>query len=289
MMKNSTLKYLLIGVVVLLSNFNGKTFAQESKTLKVMTYNVLLGFNGSDSYKQKFTTWISKDLPDIIGFQEMSNYTEETFAAFAKSYGHDYSILLATGNCCPIALSSKYPISNIKKLTSDLKRGTIIANILDYQVAVLHLNPYEWEKRLEEINTILKETKPGTGKDKVIVMGDFNAMSAVDRDMYDTKERIDALVKSKSKNANNGSYDYSVMQQMQNAGFIDSYWETNMQYGFTCPTRLHSTVGNKNNFRIDYIWLSGALKTSIKSCTVLYDNATHLLSDHYPVLLTLDR
>lgn len=287
-MKNSTSKHLLLGLIFLFSIFNGITSAQDPKTLKVMTYNVLLGFNGSDSYKQKFKTWIAKDLPDIIGFQEMSNYTEETFAAFAKSYGHEYSILLATGNCCPIALSSKYPISNVKKLTSDLKRGTLIAEILDYQVVVLHLNPFEWEKRLQEIHTIMQNIKPNT-EDKVIVMGDFNSMSPVDKAMYDTKERLDALVKSKSKNANNGAYDYSVIGKMQNSGFVDSYWEANMKYGFTCPTRLHSAVGNKNNFRIDYIWLSDILRDRIKSCDVIYDSTTHLLSDHYPVLLTLER
>lgn len=277
----------LFVLIFCLSSFQNIAFANE-KELKVMSYNVLTGFNNNDHYKQKFKSWIEKELPDVIGFQEMSKFTAESFKAFAKSYGHEYTAFMETGGCCPIALSSKYPISDVKKVKEQLHHGLLMAKILDYNVMVLHLNPFDWEKRAVEIQSILEIAKPLMAQEKVIMMGDFNSLSAVDSQVY-SAERLEKAIKGKSKNINNGNFDYSVTAAIQQAGFIDTFWQVNKKFSLSCPTKYYATSGTNNPIRIDYIWVNGALKEKIKKSEIIYNPVTHFVSDHYPVLLTLSK
>lgn len=271
MKRDKMILSILFGVLVICQSVK----ADEKQPLKIMDYNVLVGFNGSETYKNKYKAWLKDKLPDIIAYQEMSKFTAESFAEFAKSYGHPYTAFFDTGSCCPIALSSKYPISDVQKIKEGMHHGLMLANVLDYQVAVLHLNPFDWKKRYEEINKVIEVLKPLADR-KVIMMGDFNSRSPVDKEVYKLPEKFDET--------------YTVLEQVQKAGFIDSYWQVNKKFTRTHPTRLHSTVGyDKNHYRIDYIWVSPVLESRLKSCEVVEDAVTNILSDHYPILLTLER
>jgi len=285
-------KYKAIFILILsvaLGNFNHTVYAQTNEPLKIMNYNVLVGFNGSNMYRDKYRNWITERLPDVITYQEMSKFTEESFAAFAKSYGHAYTAFFDTGSCCPLAISSKYPVSKIQKLKLEMNHGIIVAEIQGYTLVVLHLDPKSWEQRLVEIDKILKIIKPLSTK-KLLMMGDFNSFSPVDAGIYNAQQaRLDRAIKGKSKNINNGDFDYSVIQQVIEAGYIDTWWEKHQTFSHTCPTKLHSTSGDSDKLRIDYIWTSPDLKSKIKNCEIIYDSTTHMLSDHYPVLLTLER
>lgn len=284
--------YIIIAVLVLsvvLDNAGYAACTGQGDPLKIMNYNVLVGFNGSKMYREKYKNWIKERLPDIIGYQEMSKFTEDTFAAFAQSYGHSYTVFFDTGSCCPLAISSKYPISNIQKIGIGLHHGVITAEIEGYRLIVLHLDPSSWQQRLVEIDKILAiiDSLP---KEKRLMMGDFNSFSPVDADVYSTQQaRLARAIKAQSKNINNGNFDYSVIQRVIDAGYIDSWWEKHRKFTHTCPTNLHSTAGSADKLRIDYIWTSPDLKPEIKDCEVVYDGTTHILSDHYPVLLTLER
>jgi exodeoxyribonuclease-3 len=262
-------------------------FAADAPVMKVMSYNVLTGFKGNDAFKKKFTEWMLKDQPDIIAYQELTRFTAESFKAFAEGYGHPYTAFMETGSCCPIAISSKHPISDVTRNKDDYHHGLLTAKVKDYTLVVLHLNPFEWAKRFEEINKVIETTKAAVKNEKVIMMGDFNALSAVDRGIYDQPDRLARAIKGKSKNINNGMFDFSVIGQVEKAGFIDSYWHLNQKFSYTCPTKYYATSGLDNHIRIDYIWVNEALKPQLKTCEVLYTPLTHYLSDHYPLLLTL--
>lgn len=282
-------RYKIIFLFILGIAFSNVAYPLSGEPLKIMNYNVLTGFNGSEMYRQKYRNWIKERLPDIIAYQEMSNFTEETFAEFAKSYGHLYTAFFDTGSCCPLALSSKHPISDIQKLKLEMNHGVITAKVEGYTLVVLHLDPKSWEQRSVEIGKILKIIKP-LSTEKLLMMGDFNSFSPVDADTYNAQQtRLQLAIKGKSKNVNNNNFDYSVIQQVIDAGYIDTYWQKQQKFGHSCPTKLHSTAGNTDKLRIDYIWTSPDLKNKIKDCEIIYDGTTHILSDHYPVLLTLER
>lgn len=266
-----------------------KAKAWQEEPLKILNYNVLVGFNGSEMYKQKYKTWLKDKLPDIIAYQEMSKFTEESFNEFAKSYGHQYTAFYNTGSCCPIALSSKYPISNIQKMKLEMNHGIITAEVLGYTVVVLHLDPKSWEQRLVEIDKILAKVR-SLSTEKVLMMGDFNSISPIDKATYNLQTaRLQRAQAAKSKNLNDNNFDYSVIQRVIDAGYIDATWEKQQKFIYTCPTKLHSVAGDNDKLRIDYIWTSPDLKSKIKNCEVIYDSTTNILSDHYPVVLTLDR
>jgi len=277
----------LLLLSLLLLFFSSSTMAQ-SKELKIMTYNVLKGFSGAQAYKDKFVTWISKDVPDIIVYDELSKFNDGMLSDLCKQFGHRYTAFFDTKSGFPVGISSKYPISNIQRIKEDLHHGLMMAKILDYNIVILHLSPFSWEKRFEEINKIIPKVQALPGE-KTLVMGDFNARSPLDSLAYNANpDALERAVKGKSKNINNqGKFDYTVIQHMLQAGYIDCLKQLNPNFEYTCPTPAYATAGVDSRSRIDYIWTSPALKPQIKKCEVLRNWYTDFLSDHYPVLLTL--
>ncbi|TZF84598.1 hypothetical protein FW774_06320 [Pedobacter sp. BS3] len=275
-----TLVFLFAGVAVR---------AQAGHELKIMTYNVLKGFKSTPAYKDKFVTWISKDTPDIIVYEELSKFNDGTLSDLCRQFGHRYTAFFDTKSGFPVGISSKYPISNIQRIKEDLHHGLMMAKILDYNIAVLHLSPFSWEKRYDEIGKIIQKLQTLPGNERTIVMGDFNARSPLDSLAYnanpDAQERS---VKAKSKNVNSkGKFDYTVIERMLQAGFTDCLKQFNPDFQYTCPTPYYATAGVDSRMRIDYIWVNEPLKAHIKKCEVLRNWYTDFLSDHYPVLLTL--
>ncbi|MFD1630484.1 endonuclease/exonuclease/phosphatase family protein [Pseudopedobacter beijingensis] len=280
-------------VALLLLVFSGSGVMAQKTTgggeLKVMTYNVLKGFSGAQSLKDKFVTWISKDVPDIIVYEELSRFNDGMLSDLCKEFGHRYTAFFDTKSGFPVGISSKYPINNIQRIKEDFHHGVMMAKVLDYNIVVLHLSPFSWEKRYDEIGKIVQRLQTLPAGEKTLVMGDFNARSPLDSMVYNANpEVLERAVKAKSKNINNeGKYDYTVIEQMSKAGFIDCLKQLNSAFEYTCPTPLYASASIDGRSRIDYIWASPALKSQLKKCEVSRNWYTDFLSDHYPVLLTL--
>ena len=79
-------KALLITLIILIT-------ISISAQLKVMTYNVLTGFdwNQDSTRGTELIKWVNEQKPDVLALQEMNGFTDERLAIFAKKWGHDYS------------------------------------------------------------------------------------------------------------------------------------------------------------------------------------------------------
>lgn len=282
----------LLLLLLLLLFFNCSTMAQGTagqKEFKIMTYNVLKGFSGAQALKDKFVTWISKDVPDIIVYDELSKFNDGMLSDLCRQFGHRYTAFFDTKSGFPVGISSKYPISNIQRFKEDFHHGVMMAKVLDYNIVVLHLSPFSWEKRSEEIAKIIAKTQTLPTTEKLLVMGDFNALSPLDSATYNgNPEMLERAIKAKSKNVNSDNkYDFTVIGSMLKAGFTDCLKQLNPNFEYTCPTPYYATAGVNSRTRIDYIWANPVLKPQIKKCEVIRNWHTDFLSDHYPVLLTL--
>src|SRR5687767_11071810 len=124
----------------------------QQKTFMIITWNVYEGMKlDTTQNKIAFTKWIKEKDPDVMAFQEMNGFTQTKLEAFARSYGHSYAVLLKdTG--FPVALTSKYPITDIEKVIENMHHGYIQAKVSDITFFVVHLSPHKYQKRQEEIN-----------------------------------------------------------------------------------------------------------------------------------------
>lgn len=262
----------------------------DSTKFKVLSYNIYEGFRGDTARIAQFKRWVDTLKPSVIAFQEMKGFGPTGLQALATSIGFNYSLIHHV-NGLPVALISKFPITNIKSKPSTLH--LIEASVLDYHFFVIHLNPDTYEKRKEEIKIILDRAKLIPSTEKILMMGDFNNMSPQDSSFYDNNISKMNLVRASEINnpgvkiLNNGKIDYSTIQMMIDEGYNDT-WKLFRagKYDKSAPTKLR----NHNNFtRIDYIWMNNALINSYADSYLVKDAFTDYASDHYPMVLILNR
>ena len=288
-MKKMNCRLLLLCMATLLTQL---AHAQApGKELTYLSYNILYGFNNDSLVKDQYIKWVTPIDPDIVAYQETNKFTQKTLEVFAARYKHPYAIL-AKEPGFPVALTSKYPIVNVQKVLDNMWHGYIYANILDYHIFVLHLSPFSYQKRQHEIRQIIAHAKLLPKNAKIIFSGDFNAMADIDKAQYGA-DMVAAMKKSEEaqahiRNLNNGQPDYTVLNQMTEAGYVDVFQKVNGTFKYSVPTKKYDSAVPRHK-RIDFIWVSPNLTRNLLSSDIIHDQDTDVLSDHYPVIMKFKR
>jgi exodeoxyribonuclease-3 len=261
---------------------------------RVITYNIYVGMHlDSTAGKPAFVKWVQQMNPDILALQEVTGFTQASLEKLAQEYGHPYAVLLIEGEKYPVALTSKYPIVNVQKVTDNMDRGFIMAQILDYHVVSLHLTPFDYRIRRKEVHLLLNHIQAQPSKQKWIVMGDFNTVSPLDSAHYQDGRLVAGYEAYEKKYAPikklvDGRIDYTVIQKILDAGFTEAVAKKSPSFVKTVhPKRFEPKTGTDVSSRIDFIFVSRDLVQRIQDAHVLVDEFTNNYSDHYPVLLDL--
>ncbi len=285
--------------VVILSSFHSIAFSQESQTtLKVMTYNIWNGFDwGKDNdRKDKLITWVKSQKPDVLALQELNDYTREKLLADAKKWGHGYAEILKNDGY-PVGITSNKPIEVKEKMLENMHHGALHCKIADIDFFIIHFSPFSYKVRHEEAKIILEKlSKLSKEQNMYIVLGDFNAVSPFDGDLYKNRDTlISSLRASESEHSHirnllNGELEYGVIGSLLGYPLIDvtqkytSGWDDRV----SCPTQVLETEKGKgrpeNSKRIDYILASPFLSEKCINAKVFNQKETFYLSDHYPVM-----
>lgn len=285
--------------LVILSSFHSFAFSQESQTtLKVMTHNIWNGFEwGEDNDRNdKFITWVNTQNPDVLALQELCAYTREKLLADAKKWGHSYAEILKTSGY-PVGITSNKPIEVKEKILENMHHGALHCKIGDIDFFIIHFSPFSYQKRHEESKIILEKlSKLSKEQNMYIVLGDFNALSPFDGDLYKNKEMLISSMKASEsqhshiRNLLNGELEYGVIGSLLAYPLIDvtqkftSGWDERV----SCPTQVFETEKGtgrpENSKRIDYILVSPFLSEKCINAKVLNQKETFYLSDHYPVI-----
>ena len=278
--------------------FFNKIHAQEDiKSLRVITYNIWNGFDwGKDTLRhQKFLEWTSFQKPDLLALQELCGYTQAKLEQDAKTWGHDYALILKEDGY-PVGLTSRWPIKLIGKHRKGLWHGMLHVQTAGIDVFVLHLSPADWKFRNQEAQIIAKLIDSLTN-DKYLVLGDFNAHSPMDADLDRKKKSLLARYKigdaknEKHQNLNHNYWDYTTMAVFLAKGLIDvsmPFVEQSERFSFPTPAlaniwQTESEI-KRNQHRIDFILANPVLFKQCVYSRILNGPETGDLSDHYPVM-----
>ncbi|MEJ5961161.1 endonuclease/exonuclease/phosphatase family protein [Pedobacter immunditicola] len=258
------------------------------QNFKVLSYNVLKGLQQDSLIHQEYFKWVKEIDPDIVAYQEMNDFTQASLETFAAKYNHPYAIQSKLKGF-PVALSSKYPITNVRKVVDNMWHAFIYANINNIHVFVIHFSPFYHKKRKEEIRNVLAHAATLPKNEKTLIMGDFNALSPTDASNY-TDDMVKKMQESEAKashirNLSNGKLEYSVIDQIEKAGYKDTFWLTNKLFKHSIPTKKYGSAHFK---RIDFMFANPEIAKQVKSSTIIHDQHTDQMSDHYPVLVTFD-
>lgn len=271
-----------------------KGYAQEK--IKILSYNVLFGLQKDSTVNiERYKQFVQYLDPDIVATQEMNGWTQKSLEQLAKSYGHPYA-LQSKEDGFPVALTSKTPLVNFKKVTENMWHSYIYAKVKGLHIFVIHFSPFSYEKRLEEVNNIIAQTHEIPKEEPILIMGDFNSLTESDAAQYDSKVletmKNQEIQHEHIRNLNNGHIDYTVLGKLTEAGFKDSYRLLNNNFVGTVPTRKDGK-GNwkKDNKgtqkRIDFLWCNESASKLITKSEIVRNEVTDVISDHYPVYVEI--
>jgi exonuclease III len=166
---------------------------------------------------------------------------------------------------------------------------------------VLHLTVKGWRERLLEAARIIAQAKASMLAGRhTLVLGDFNALSPLDRAYYAEHPGVQDYQRLCDRErgwagTNDGELDFSVMESFAAAGLVDLVAQrTQAARPFlSYPTPLLEADPSSGShlgrgMRIDYILASPKLAERCSFAGVINDDATSLQSDHYPVMAEFD-
>lgn len=286
-MKKSVLNSFLF--CVLAPMFLSTQGIEAQKNFKILSYNTLKGFQSDSSVQADFTNWVKKIDPEIVAFQEMNNFTQKKIEEFAANFGHKYAVLSKIEGFS-VALTSKYPIVNVQKVVDNMHHAYLVANINHINVIVLHLSPFSYLKRQLEVKEILARADLVPKNEMIIILGDFNSLSEKDsaayKDLAYSTQRERELKDSNYQNFNNGKFDYSVIGYMENAGYKDVFGLFNKDFQYSFPTTKYAYKDFLK--RIDFMFINLIFAGKTTSANFVRDGITDRISDHYPLLVTIN-
>ena len=283
----------------------------NNNSLKIMSYNVLYGFNRGDNVELG-SKWIKSQQPDFLALQEMKGFNQARFNKQAKGWGHDHSYLYKGKKGQPLAFSSRFAIDDIEPLEAPTGRIFLSLESAGIHFVVVHLTSQKLSARKIETSFISKHIHKLLleGK-KLVVLGDFNAMSPKDSKRLASMDILLAemhdIVK-KRKNLNNNEFDTSILQSYYDLGLHDSTYhhltgthkanKLNGSFPSLAAKKATSREVQQHRLeRIDYILTSENLVNNIVNADILnwtdsmHKNSSVLdeVSDHYPLILELTK
>ena len=231
----------------------------QDRPLRILSYNILNGMKLDESVdKAAFTSWLTTVDCDILALQEAQQFTPKSLEEMARRISHPFAVLLKEGGY-PTALTSKYPIVKVRKVIENMHHGFIQAESNGYNIMVIHLSPHKYWKRRDEVDLILATIRSGP-KGKWILMGDFNAESPLDADMYKDGKLAFDRKRAQEKypihdNLVNGGLDFEAIGKILEAGFVDVVRLKSSGRLWSQPTRRFAEVdGRAVPRRVDYVF-----------------------------------
>jgi len=270
----------------------------QAGRLRVLSHNVWYGFSKDLERKATWLKWVADQDPDIVALQELNGYTAARLQEDASSWGHAHSALLKEGGF-PTGLSSRFPITDVSRIREGFHHGLLRCQTAGITVYVIHFHPSDWQARIREARLLLADVAslPPAEQAKVVLIGDFNGFSPSEKTHL---ERGGELVRffemlderDGSQNLNQGELDYGGIQAFHDAGYRDLIHEQltpDSPYPGTFPTRLRPSDELGRDRRLDYVFVPEGLAANAISASVIRDEITAKLSDHYPIILELKR
>lgn len=264
--------------------------------VRVISYNIFNGFDWKRDAdrKERLAQWVRQQDPEVLALQELCGFTQQDLSELGRQWGHPYAVILKEKGY-PVGITSKRPIEVKGKQTEQFGHGLLHVRTYGLDVLVTHLNPNNARQRNEEacriVEYICEHVQAGC-----LLMGDMNSHSPMDADWMEshaTELRIGYGGKD-SPNLLNGKFDYSVISRFLSVPLIDfcrSFIAPERRFTFPTPVLMtqsrHPEVRRKVSERLDFIFGSSELESSVVDAFIWNGGETDYLSDHYPIGIDL--
>jgi endonuclease/exonuclease/phosphatase family metal-dependent hydrolase len=290
----------------------GEAAGDRAQPWTVVNYNVLVGFRNGAS-QEEGVAWILEQGPDVVALQELSGWDEAKLREVAAGWGHPHVAVLKEGGF-NLGLTSREPLQVIERRTADFHHGMLHAQVDGVDVIVTHLWPGLRSEQLLEAQIVREAVEKAYAKGgEVLLVGDFNAHSAVDRAMLagqqpllDRRAPADEKRPVGEKFIVDGEFIFDVMDEvlaapltdLAYAQFLRLHPKAERQAQFetaTFPTQYlghAATPESQHGFleRIDFMLATPGLAALCMLAEVKRDDPRlERISDHYPTVAQFRR
>lgn len=237
--------------------------------MKILQYNLLEGCWDKERF-QRLDDWMLRNEFDVVGLNEVNDWTEEDLRKQAKKWGYNYSFLFEMYTSPYfVGVMAKSPIQ-LMELTEakPFHHGLLHVYIHGIHFFITHLSPQSREVRKEEAKEIVRRARQYLDE-PVVVMGDLNMLSPLDDRFYKTFNPKE-------------EEDYEAMNVFLKGGLHDVAVDDDFQYSF--PTPILTRATERRRVRIDYILVNSVMKEKDPKGHSIHEETLEKISDHYPIM-----
>lgn len=260
---------------------------------RVVCWNVWNGFAGGRTLEEG-AGWIAGQGADVVALQELVGVDDEQLGAWAARWGHGH-VARSKPSGYAVGLTARDPIEVVERRTEGLHHGYLHARVAGVDYLVVHLHPGSWEFRLRESRIVAAKAAALLGEGRaLVVLGDFNAHSAFDRERLATRGPLLARrAQGDGGNRRGEGFDHEVMATVLGTGLVDLvevHAQGDAAFGGTFPTRALDHAGTHEaqaGFleRIDHVLCDPRSAALCARVTLPRGGALEQASDHYPLVV----
>jgi endonuclease/exonuclease/phosphatase family metal-dependent hydrolase len=262
--------------------------------LTVMFLNI---FNGcrDDQRLDRIAAYVRQHDPDVLGLSELCHWREHDAARmrqFARLVALPHWVLCESQWIYDVGLLAKRPLGEVVTTAEGISNGLLLAEVpiegaAPVAVMVLHLNPSSEDARRRELEVVARHA---WGRERLVVMGDMNALSPSDLSVYERTEVFRRVRAAGHTKYGTEHLRTDAIAQLLGFGLVDAVRMARGDGPFvpSVPTPF-STDPHHNvaEVRLDYLLVSTDLARGVVEARIDASEATDHLSDHRPVLATL--
>ncbi len=252
--------------------------------MKILSYNLC---SGAVSTYDNLVRFINTEKPDILCLQEANGWNTGSptrIEAFAKATGFDFWRFGDSNTDFKLLTLSRLPITDGQTITEGFwhcaVRVTVTVKGAPFTVWNVHLDPRAPTKRLFEAQRL---TSHIDSSKRVIITGDLNSLGRADS--Y-PKNLLNKLLAQGIKKFGTTRLSFKELDCFITAGLIDVAAQRQIPTT-TVPTPANDDANHAIALRLDYILASPSVDSLIKSMSVVKNDLTDRISDHYPVAISI--
>lgn len=250
--------------------------------MKVLQYNIWDGCREPERF-DAFDRWMRERRYDVIGFNELKGWSGEELSRLAAEWGCPHSAIHETqASKHYIGVISRHPIRVVDKVEKPFHHGLLHVIAGGVHFCLTHLSPRSSVAREAEARALAERT--GRVREPLLLMGDLNTLSPLDRDIYARTKLLDVVKRNDklfAKFAANDELNYEPMNVLLNSGLADIGCAETFRH--SVPTRVNLDKMHAAPMRIDYMLANRPLLDLKPTAVILQDGELDYLSDHYPI------
>jgi exodeoxyribonuclease III len=259
--------------------------------MRVLTYNLLAGQDDDVLRLQEAALLLRAAQPDVLVLNEATLLGLDDGArlreleavlgmhgtlALARS-GYHVALLVrdATATTVESVESVAGPLSHVA-LVAKLRFGSH-----ELQVVGAHLDPFSADRRLQEVEWVLKRIDPARPR---LLLGDLNAISPRDAATARPETWVERY-RARHLDAS-GAIDVRALDALERSGLIDVHAALHRETVPTRPTARFARADRPSQ-RLDYIFASADLARTAIACAPFEHAGAETASDHRPLYADL--